>query len=171
MIASLAQTCPVGGDRPLTERECALVREVFGGAIDVAPVRVKRRRFFPFQPRNVVMAPMGHLHFHPAGAHYCDDFGEAPLSLQGLFIHEMAHVWQAQRKGRWYLPLMRHPFCRYDYRFVPGKPFARYGIEQQAEIVRHAFLAQKGHPAGDAPPLARLQAILPFADQQRTSYS
>lgn len=171
MIAAPAQTCPVGGDRPLTARECALVREVFGGAIDVGPVRVKRRRFFPFQPRNVVMAPMGHLHFHPAGPHYCDDFGAATLSLQGLFIHEMTHVWQAQRAGRWYLPLMRHPFCRYDYRYVPAKPFVRYGIEQQAEIVRHAFLAQKGHPAGDAPSLAELRAILPFANQQRTSYS
>ena len=47
----------------------------------------------------------------------------------------MTHVWQAQTSGRFYLPLMRHPFCRYAYELKPGKPFERYGIEQQAEIV------------------------------------
>ena len=56
----------------------------------------------------------------------------------------MTHVWQTQTRGRFYLPLMRHPFCRYAYDLVPGRPFARYGLEQQAELVRHAFLAKHG---------------------------
>ena len=50
----------------------------------------------------------------------------------------MTHVWQAQKSGRFYLPLMRHPFCRYQYELKPGKPFHRYGLEQQAEIVATA---------------------------------
>ena len=65
----------------------------------------------------------------------------------------MTHVWQAQREGRLYLPLMRHPFCRYAYEFEPGKPFRRYGLEQQAEIVRHRVSCRPwsrhlGSPAG-----------------------
>ena len=40
--------------------------------------------------------------------------------------------------------LRRHPFCRYDYALKPGWPLERYGIEQQAEIVRHAFLLRNG---------------------------
>lgn len=90
------------------------------------------------------MAPTGTIHFNPAGHGYRDDFSAASLPSQGLFIHEMTHVWQTQRRGRWWLPLMRHPFCRYEYTLVPGRPFERYGIEQQAEIVRHAFLARSG---------------------------
>lgn len=90
------------------------------------------------------MAPCGHIHFPPASPSYCDDFALADLRGQGLFIHEMTHVWQAQRRGRFYLPLMRHPFCRYDYALKPGWPLHRYGIEQQAEIVRHAFLLRRG---------------------------
>lgn len=90
------------------------------------------------------MAPSGHMHFHPRSANYCDDFADADLGFQGHFIHEMTHVWQAQTMGRWYLPLMRHPFCRYTYRLVPGRPLTRYGLEQQAEIVRHAFLLRSG---------------------------
>jgi hypothetical protein len=149
-------------ERPLTPGEGALVCEVFGSAIDLAPVRIRLARFFPFQPPATVMAPMGHIHFHPKGPHYRDDFADATLPLQGLFIHEMVHVWQSQQKGRFWLPLMRHPFCRYDYRFVPGKPFEAYGIEQQAELVRHAFLAMRQCPAADAPPLEALRTTLPF---------
>lgn len=155
--------CPVGGERPLTNGEIALVAEVFGSAIDSAPVRIRRRRWFPFQPTATVMAPMGHLHFAPASPSYCDDFADADLAAQGLFVHEMVHVWQSQRRGRWWLPLMRHPFCRYRYTFFEGKPFGRYGIEQQAEIVRHWFTAKRGRPSPGAPSLTELNSVVPFA--------
>lgn len=108
------------------------------------------------------MAPMGHLHFHPAADSYCDDFADADIHLQGHFIHEMTHVWQAQVKGRWHLVLRRHPFCRYDYAIKPGWTLERYGLEQQAEIVRHAFLLARGVPVAGAPPLKIYQQILPF---------
>ena len=117
---------------------------MFGRAIDPAPVRIRRRRWFPFQPRHITMAPCGHLHFHPRSADYCDDFAAADLALQGLFIHEMTHVWQAQQRGWWYLPLCRPFSRRYDYCLKPGWTLERYGIEQQAEIVRHAFLLRQG---------------------------
>ncbi|MGO4166863.1 vgr related protein [Novosphingobium sp. YAF33] len=154
--------CLPGAERPLTPGEIALVQSVFGDAVDCAPVRIRRRKWFPFQPANVVMAPCGHLHFHRGSALYQDDFAGAPIGLQGLFIHEMTHVWQTQRKGRWYLPLMRHPLCRYDYALRPGWTLGRYGIEQQAEIVRHAFLLDRGWRVPGAPPLASYDGILPF---------
>jgi hypothetical protein len=109
---------------------------------------------------------MGHVHFHPKGPHYCDDFAQGPLGLQGLFIHELVHVWQTQQHGRFWLPLMRHPFCRYGYTFDPARPFTAYGIEQQAELVRHAFMAAQGCPASSAPPLALLRDVLPFCPNE-----
>ncbi len=145
--------------RPLTPAERNLAASIFGGAVDYDPVRIVRRKWWPFQPRGVAMAPTGNIHFHPQSKLWSDDFSAEPLHRQGLFIHEMTHVWQSQRSGRFYLPLMRHPFCRYAYRFVPGKPFDRYGLEQQAEIVRHAFLQKQGRRlASWADP-----TILPFA--------
>ena len=90
------------------------------------------------------MAPSGNIHFHPGDPNWSEDFSSESLSLQGLFIHEMTHVWQAQKRGRFYLPLMRHPFCRYTYQLKEGRHFDRYGLEQQAEIVRHRFLADRG---------------------------
>lgn len=145
--------------RPLTPGEMELARSVFGSAIDYAQVRLVRRKWWPFQPRQTVMAPTGHIHFHPRGDLWSEDFAAEPLGRQGLFIHEMTHVWQAQAKGRFYLPLMRHPFCRYRYELRPGRPFERYGLEQQAEIVRHAFLAKHGYRLAQCPP----EALLPFA--------
>ena len=70
----------------------------------------------------------------------------------------MTHVWQAQKGGRFYLPLMRHAFSRYAYVLKAGKPFARYGIEQQAEIVAHRFLADHGVETASIPP----PELLPF---------
>lgn len=90
------------------------------------------------------MAPRGHLHFHPDGSAYCDDFSNEGLLRQGLLIHELVHVWQTQTRGGWYLVLNRHPFCRYNYSLMPGQPFTAYGIEQQAEIVKHAFWLRHG---------------------------
>ncbi len=136
---------------------------MFGGAIAYEQVRVHNRKWWPFQPARVTMAPDGDLWFHPDGGLFCDDFCRSGQGLQGLFLHEMTHVMQAQRGGRWYLPLMRHPFCRYRYDLVPGKPFDRYGLEQQAEIVRHAFLLRRGVPVPGKPPLDVYEALLPFA--------
>lgn len=135
-----------------------MARSIFGGAVDYDRVRLVRRKWWPFQPKGIVMAPTGNIHFHPDSPLWSDDFSRERLSLQGLFIHEMTHVWQAQHRGRFYLVLMRHPFCRYVYELKDGQPFGRYGLEQQAEIVRHRFLAQKGQATNQYPSAD----ILPF---------
>lgn len=145
-------------ERPLTPGEIDLVRSIYGDSIDVAPVTVRRRKWFPFQPREVAMAPRGHLHFHPAGSNWSEDFSREGADLRGLFVHEMCHVWQHQRGI--YLPLARHPFCRYSYTIKPGWKLPRYGLEQQAEIVRHAYLLREGRVVEGAPALAQYESIL-----------
>lgn len=146
--------------RALTDAERVLAASVFGEAIDYGPVRINRRKYWPFQTRGIVMAPDGQLWFHPKSGLCHDDFGCAPISAQGLFIHEMTHVWQRQ-KGIW-LPMARHPFCRYSYSLKPGWRLERYGLEQQAEIVRHAFLLRAGVDVPGAPALAIYESLLPF---------
>ncbi len=145
--------------RPLTAGEIELARSVFGESIDYDRVAMVRGKWWPFQPRGIVMAPTGNMHFHPDSANWSDDFSREGLGLQGLFIHEMTHIWQTQTRGRFYLPLMRHPFCRYAYDLRDGWTFDRYGLEQQAEIVRHAFLARKCAVLAQRPP----EDLLPFA--------
>jgi hypothetical protein len=145
--------------RQLTAGEIELARSIFGSAIDYSKVRLIEGKWWPLQPRRSAMAPMRNIYFHPDGGGWSEDFAREPLGRQGFFIHELTHVWQAQQGGRFYLPLMRHPFCKYEYELRGGKPFCRYGLEQQAEIVRHRFLADRGAPVPLVPP----RSLLPFA--------
>ena len=146
--------------RALTRAELALAQSMFGEAIDYDRVRINNRKWVFFQPRETAMSPDGELWFNPKGSLYCDDFCDRHVDEQGLFIHEMTHVWQ--RQTGIYLPLRRHPFCRYSYSLKPGWPLQRYGLEQQAEILRHAFLLREGRVIKGAPPLDQYRTILPF---------
>jgi len=151
---------PHKSGRSLTVRERALAESVFGNALDYHKIRVHNRKWWWFQPSHVTMAPDGHLWFHPKNSLFCDDFCDRGLEQQGLFIHELVHVWQHQQGI--FLPLKRHPFCRYDYSLKPGWKLHKYGIEQQAEIVKHVFLLRQGAKVPGAPPLAQYDGILPF---------
>jgi hypothetical protein len=151
---------PHPSGRALTRRERALAQGMFNDAIDYDRVRIHNRKWWWFQPREITMAPDGHLWFHPESKLFCDDFCDRDNTLQGLFIHEMVHVWQHQQGI--FLPLARHPFCRYDYQLIPGRSFLRYGIEQQAEIVRHVFLLKQGVKVTGAAPLSEYVGVLPF---------
>jgi len=146
--------------RPLTPGETDLARSMFGNAIDYMQVRIVLGKWAFFQPKDVVMSPRGRIHFHPHGTAYRDDFSHAGINDQGLFIHEMTHIWQHQ--SGIFLPLKRVPWARYDYSVKPGWRLRQYGLEQQAEIVRHAFLIGRGAGFAGAPPLSQIAAILPF---------
>jgi len=156
--------------RPLTPGERALAASAFGPALDPDPVTLRLGKWFPFQPRRVVMAPDGHVWFHPDGPEWREDFAAASLASRALLIHELTHVWQHQCGI--FLPLRRRPFARYAYLPVtPGKPFAAYGIEQQACIVADAFLLAHGALIKGAPPLTAYRTLLPFGPYPLTSAS
>ena len=70
------------------------------------------------------------------------------MALQGVFIHELAHILQYQQqtnvilKGAilqlgYYLSFKKYnPYC---YQFIQGKAFEDYNIEQQGDIARDIF--------------------------------
>lgn len=147
--------------RPLTAGERAMARHAFGGAIELDTVTLRREKWWWLQPVWVVMAPDGHIWFHPNNLSWRDDFSVASVFLQGLVIHELTHVWQHQQGIN--LVLRRGPLARYDYLPLrPGRRFADYGLEQQAEIVRDAYVKRRGHSVQGTPPLAVYDALLPF---------
>ncbi len=136
---------------------------VFGSCLDPNPVRIHRAKWWMWQPAWITMAPDGHLWFHPNGTGWHEDFARPGVarSATAHFLHEMVHVWQHQQGIR--LPLRRPPFAR--YRYLPlksGRPFRRYGLEQQAEILREAWLLSEGVRLPGRPPLEAYRALLPF---------
>ncbi len=147
--------------RPLTDGETRIVHHVFGDAIDCGPVRINRLKWWMWQPAWVTMAPDGNLWFHPNGDSWSADFSREGPMMRGHFVHEMVHVWQHQCGVN--LILRRPPFARYGYLpLKPGKPFTRYGLEQQAEIVRDAYLLEEGLKLAGRPSLETYRKLLPF---------
>ena len=139
--------------RPLTPAERALAREVFGAALELTRVRILA---LPLWKRGFVPGPG--LIVWPCAA-LPRDFAEAPLALQGVFVHELAHLWQAQHGVC--LPLAKikagDSARAYAYELAEETDFATFNIEQQAMVVQHAFLAARGLPAPHAAALyARL---------------
>lgn len=80
---------------------------------------------------------------------FSEDYASELSCLQGLFIHELAHVLQHQHginvlfKGAILQTayfLSYGAYNPYSYKFIPNKPFKSYNIEQQGEIARDIYL-------------------------------
>jgi|TARA_R100000501_G_scaffold13654_3_gene24893 hypothetical protein len=137
-----------------------MAASIFGAALDMDAMRFCLGKWYFLQPAWITMSPDGNIWMHPNSGLWRDDYSKAPLGLRAHIMHELTHVWQHQQGI--FLPLRRHPFCRYQYRYIPGKSFAGYGLEQQAEIVRHAFLAKEGRATEGKPDGHTFAALLPF---------
>jgi hypothetical protein len=126
--------------RALTPAERELAREMFGAGLDAVRIRLFA---IPLWGRAFVAGPG--LIVWPSRA-ALTDFGAAALTQQASFVHELAHVWQAQRGV--FLPLAKlragDNAASYAYDLTSGPPFVRLNIEQQASVVEHAFLASRG---------------------------
>lgn len=141
--------------RALTEAEIALGRSVFADEIAWRRVRVLQAPALGFG----AMVPLGDTIVF-SGLRAAEDFAEAPLEAQGVFVHELAHVWQAQR-GVLLAGAKLRALGRKAYRYAP-KPGARFGafnIERQAEIARHLFLARRGVAWEAMPPRDWLEEV------------
>ena len=95
------------------------------------------------------------------------DFTKTPLHEQAWFVHELAHVWQASRGA--VLPLAKLTAigkAAYRYKVKPNAKLKDFGIEAQAEIARHLFLARQGQRPRGAPNREWLERIWPVTITQ-----
>lgn len=129
----------IGGARLLTVGEIALCKTLYGYGIQYHRVWVHRQSYLPFniQPIDIAMSPNGEMWFREET--YSPDFSLDTLPKKHLFMHEMAHVWQAQ-KGMFVRA--RGLFSRFaDYTYSLHKAgLLHYGLEQQASIVSDYWL-------------------------------
>ncbi|MEN2751818.1 type IV secretion protein Rhs [Psychrobacter sp. FBL11] len=136
--------------RKLSSGEVKLARSVFGDSINLDAVQLKTAWWVL---KNYAVSPNGNIYFHPED--WVVDFGHTSISKQSWLIHELTHVWQLQQG----LKVVRGALInrRYEYDLKLGKPFFKYGIEQQARMVQDYFVRrQLGKNCQD------LQACIPF---------
>ena len=75
-----------------------------------------------------------------------EDFTAAPLKQQAVLIHELVHVWQAQKGVNLLTGKLRagdRP-ASYAYPLDDGCLWEGLNIEQQAMVVEHRFLLSRG---------------------------
>jgi len=144
--------------RRLTKGEQTLALKVFGDALDPAKVAL------------VTHAPTGGwaialfgLILFPRGV---ADFAEEPVELQAWFVHELVHAWQFQSRPLWALLSWAGVALSGGYRRRAGYKYAlpiywdRLNLEQQAKIVEHKFLLERGLRSEDMPHGATLAAYV-----------
>ncbi|ENV36235.1 hypothetical protein F959_02757 [Acinetobacter venetianus RAG-1 = CIP 110063] len=133
--------------RQLTTGEIEMAHSVFGHLINYKEVKIFNIPYLPWQPENIFIAPNGNLFVHPK--YFRSDYSSCSTNLQGIFIHEMAHILQFQQqtnvilKGAilqlgYYLSFKK--YNPYHYHFIQGKAFSDYNIEQQGDVARDIFL-------------------------------
>lgn len=135
--------------RRLTAGERALAAEMFGERLDAGRVRIMA---IPLWNRAFVAGP-GLIVWPATSARLDFSAPQVPLRTQAVFVHELAHVWQAQNGVSLILAKLRagDQANSYAYDLSAGPAFSDLNIEQQAMVVEHAFLASRGgrtpHPA------------------------
>ena len=148
-VSSHGQSTPFTANRRLTIGEKAMVKEVFGDAINPKIVRIHNSKYLPGQPDNTVITPNGHL-YYPANL-FREDFSKASPADKHLFIHEMAHVWQRQNgTSVTWMGLQEQiskstTFDPYSYTLSTEKKFGSYGLEQQASMIADYYAKLKGY--------------------------
>ncbi|WGL15413.1 DUF6531 domain-containing protein [Microbulbifer bruguierae] len=142
------------GLRALTQGEITLAKSIFGDSIEYEKVEIRQERFAGIipVPRNRAMAPSGKIYFHPENKSYREDFSKSGLSLQGLFIHEMTHVWQYQSGES----VIGRGMVERDYEYVIGSRictedgrFDDQPLEAQGNLIMDFFFMRNGYLTAD----------------------
>ena len=128
--------------RRRTPGEQALAAEMFGEQLDAGRVRILA---IPAWRRAFVAGP-GLIVWPAATAPADFTAAEIDLRTQAVLVHELTHVWQAQKGVRLILAKLRagDGAAAYAYDLAAEIPFAAMNIEQQAMVVEHTFLASRG---------------------------
>lgn len=150
--------------RRLTSGERRLAQEALGEAVGLETVRFFSTPW-PFDRAFVPGRWFGRDWIAWPSAQLPADFAAAPLRLQAVFVHELAHVWQAQNGVNLLAGKLKAGDRTESYRYPIADDFAWTGlnIEQQAMVVEHRFRLSRGERTpGDR---AFYQRVCPF--QQR----
>lgn len=144
LAALVAQSSAHG--RPLTDGERAFLAPLFRDAVDYDAIRIVRGRAFPLQGARTIVT-LGRAIYVPQPV-YVDDYAGAAPARRAILVHEVAHVWQYESGIAVIAGAVRAFFVAggryaraYRYRLAPGRDLLDYGVEQQASILEHYFLA------------------------------
>lgn len=131
--------------RRLTEGEAALAREALGEDFDAQAVRIFAAPW-PVKRAFVIGRWFGRDWIIWPRRTLPPDIAGAALSLQGVLVHELVHVWQARQGISLLVGKLKAgdgPGA-YAYPLGPDCEWRALNIEQQAMVAEHRFLLSRG---------------------------
>lgn len=159
---SVAMSPQSHGPRPLTKNEIAMARPIFGNQIDYRRITVAKTA------NQRSMTANGRLSM--SAQQYSNDYGlEANRYLRKIFMHELTHVWQGQKRiptsGGWLgLALSGNYDKSYGYNINAVASFGRLNIEQQGNVVMDYFdmaaAVNRGGNGSLCPKIKKYESIL-----------
>jgi hypothetical protein len=145
--------------RTLTEAEQRLAREAFGAELQLNTIRLI---VWPFRRAFVAGRWFGRDWIVWPHRELVEDFATASSRMQGVLVHELTHVWQAQQGVNLLFAKLKAGDSAASYAYEP-RPDCRWdalNIEQQAMVMEHRFHCLRGNRTpGDR---AFYDAICPF---------
>lgn len=129
--------------RALTPGEAALAREAFGDALRLGRVRLIG---WPFNRAFVAGRWFGRDWIVWPHRALVEDFTAASARVQGVLVHELTHVWQAQQGVNLLMAKLKAGDRAASYAYVAddGCRWSALNIEQQAMVMEHRFHARRG---------------------------
>lgn len=157
-------------NRPLTSGEIKLLQSVYRNKVDCTKARIYLASYFPLnmQDTDTLITPNGNLYVMQEL--YSSDYSIDPdLSLRKVFVHEIGHIWQHQKKLNVLVNAGAIQACarlkksspniynifetkRYPSKIMPNlvetlpKKLIDYNFEQQAEIFSDYWAIKIGIP-------------------------
>lgn len=136
--------------RGLTEGEIKFLDGYFFGQVQYDRIRVIKGGV-P-NPKSGAMTINSLIFFQTFN--YTDDFSTSDTVFKkAIFVHEVCHVWQYQKKIKgywWFKALLEHiKFGKetYKYQLESDKTFADYRFEQMGQMIEdYAYLRESGQP-------------------------
>ena len=156
----------MGWIRALTAGEADLAREAFGTALRLDRIRLIA---WPFRRAFVAGRWFGRDWIVWPNRSLAEDFSTGTERLQGVLVHELTHVWQAQQGVNLLLAKLKAGDSAASYAYTADRQCRWEGlnIEQQAMVMEHRFHLTRGRPApGD---IAFYDAVCPFHALKRGS--
>lgn len=154
-------------NRSLTAGEVKLVQSIYKNSIDCSKIKIYLGSYFPLDAQDVdtLVTPNGSIYVMQKL--YKNDYSAEPDDFKKIFLHEIGHVWQHQKKLKVLIHAGVVQACarlknsnpnvydifetkKYPSKIMPNlvetlpKKFVDYNLEQQAEMVSDYWAIQHG---------------------------
>ncbi len=150
--------------RALNDRERQIVHTLFGESIDVDRIRIDEL---------AITARFAKAFY--VGIYTINSYGKMK---EGIFVHELIHIWQYTKLGSVYIPRAlraQRSVEGYNYGGIAqlslgDAEWMSYNYEQQGDILADYWRAKHGRPTRWNTELVAEDAYLPFVKKLKSNY-